>query len=149
MQFVVFELCGQRFALPLGAVERIVRAVEILPLPGAPDVVLGAINVGGFVVPVFCVRRRFGLQNSEISPEQQLLLARTAARTVAMVIDQAVDVIECASHDIVPAGTIVHGLDGFQGVAALANGMVLIHDLEKFLSGAEAAQLAHALEHAA
>lgn len=149
MQFVVFELDGQRFALPLGAVERIVRAVEILPLPGAPDIVLGAINVGGFVVPVFCARRRFGLRQSEISPEQQLLLARTAARTVAMVIDQAVGVIECAAHDVVPADTIVHGLERFQGVAALANGMVLIHDLEKFLSAPEAAQLAHALEHAA
>jgi purine-binding chemotaxis protein CheW len=149
MQLVVFRLGSQRFALPLAAVDRIVRAVEVMPLPGAPGVVLGAINVGGCVVPVFCAGRRFGLQQRVINPDHQLLLARVAARVVAMVIDEALGVIECAAHEVVPSDAIVDGLERFQGVAALADHMVLIHDLEKFLSGSEAAQLAQALEHAA
>ena len=149
MQLVIFTLAGQRFALPLGAVERVVRAVEIQPLPGAPDPVLGAINVGGSVVPVYCACGWFGAQQREIHPEQQLLLVRTPSSAVAMVIDEALGVIEFSADEITPSNTIMQGLERFQGVAKVAGGMVLIHDLEKFLSGAEAAQLAHALEHAA
>lgn len=44
MRAVVFCLDGQRYALPLAAVRRIVRAVEVTPLPGAPAIVLGAID---------------------------------------------------------------------------------------------------------
>ncbi len=149
MQFVAFNLGNQRFALPLRAVERAVRAVEIQPLPGAPHTVLGAINVGGSVVPVYCASGWFGPQQREIHPDQQLLLVRCASRTVAMVIDQAVGVIEFSADEIAPSNTIVQGLERFQGVASVADGMVLIHDLERFLSATEAAQLAQALEHAA
>jgi purine-binding chemotaxis protein CheW len=149
MQFVVFELRGQRFALPLGAVDRIVRAVEILPLPGAPGPVLGAINVGGSIVPVYCACGWFGPRQREIHPDQQLLLVRSSSSAVAMVIDQAVGVIEFSGDEITPSNTIAQGLERFQGVAKVEGGMVLIHDLEKFLSAPEAAQLAQALEHAA
>lgn len=44
-QVVVFTLEGQQYALPLSAVERIVHAVEITPLPKAPEIVLGVINM--------------------------------------------------------------------------------------------------------
>ena len=67
-QLVVFRLNGQRYALPLAAVERIVCAVEVTPLPGAPPVVLGVINVAGCVLPVFNIRRRFLLPEREVVP---------------------------------------------------------------------------------
>ena len=57
VQFVVFRLDKQRYALSLAAVERVVRAAEVTLLPNAPPIVLGAIDVGGRVLPVFNVRR--------------------------------------------------------------------------------------------
>jgi len=45
-QFVTFELDDQRYALFLSSVERIVRIVEITPLPRAPEIVLGVVNAG-------------------------------------------------------------------------------------------------------
>lgn len=56
---VVFRLDERRYALPLSVVERVIRAVEVTPLPKAPPIVLGAIDVQGRVVPVLNVRRRF------------------------------------------------------------------------------------------
>jgi len=149
VMLVVFSLGGQRFALPLHAVERAVRAVEVQPLPGAPASVLGAIDVAGSVVPVYCASGWFGLRQREIHPDQQLLLVRTSRSAVAMVIDEALGVIEFPADEITPPDAIVPGLERLQGVASLPDGMVLIHDLEKFLSAPEAAQLAQALEHAA
>ena len=46
-RFIVFLLAGQRYALPLAAVDKVVRAVEYTVLPKAPDIVPG----GAFACP--------------------------------------------------------------------------------------------------
>ena len=147
-QIVVFRLDEQRYALPLTVVERIVRAVEVTPLPEAPAIVLGAIDVEGSVIPVLNLRRRFLLPEREIDPADQLLIASTARRTVALVIDEAHGVIEYQQSAIINADLIVPGLEQFQGVVKLDDGLVLIHDLEKFLSLDEAHMLDAAMDRA-
>lgn len=148
MQLIVFCLNGQRYALPLAAVERVVRAVELTPLPGAPACVAGVIDVEGRVLPVFCIRRRFLLPHREIDPADQLLIARTGRREVVLLIDEAQGTIECEPSAVIDPECIVAGLDQFQGLVQLDDGVVLIHDLEKFLSLDEARALDAALERA-
>lgn len=147
MQFVVVLLDGQRYALPLRAVNRIVGAVEVAPLPGAPTMVLGAIDMEGIVLPVFCMRRRLGLAHVEVTPHHQFLIARTPSRWVALMIDAAHGVIDCGPSDIIGMDEAVPGLEQFRGLARLDDGLVLIHDLENFLSLEEARCLDDALEH--
>jgi purine-binding chemotaxis protein CheW len=65
-QLVVFALDEQRYALRLTAVERIVRAVEVTPLPKAPQIVLGVIDAQGRIIPVVDVRQRFRLTEREV-----------------------------------------------------------------------------------
>jgi purine-binding chemotaxis protein CheW len=60
-QLVVFTLGQQRYGLPLSSVERAARIVEITPLPNAPEIVLGVINVQGRLMPVVNLRHRFRL----------------------------------------------------------------------------------------
>lgn len=137
-RLVVFRLDEQRFALPLGTVQRIVRAVEVTPLPGAPPVVLGVINVADCVVPVLSLRQRFLLPGREIGPADQFVLAQMARRVVALVIDEAQGVIEREPSAVVDSARIAPGLEQFHGVAKLDDGLVLIHDLQAFLSLDEA-----------
>lgn len=148
MQLVVFHLNGQRYALPLAAVERVTGAVELTPLPGAPDIVAGVIDVADRLVPVFCFRRRFQLPQREIVPADQFLIARTERRTVALVIDEAQGVIECEPSAVCGLERVAAGLEQFQGVVKLGDGLVLIHDLEEFLSLDEARRLDEAMERA-
>ncbi len=145
-QLVVFALDAQRYALPLASVERIVRAVEVVVLPNAPAVVLGAIDVGGRILPVMNLRRRFGLPERPISPAEHFLIANANRRTVALVIDEAQGVIECPVAEVVRPAQIVPGLNQIQGVVKLADGLVLIQDLERFLSLDEECVLTEALD---
>ena len=133
-QLVVFRLGEQRFALPLAAVERVVRAAEVTPLPKGPAIVMGALDVGGSVLPVLNARRRFQLPEQEISPNHQFVMARTERRKVVLVVDEAEGVIERPASDLVEADEIVPGLAQIQGVVRLDDGLAVIHDLEKFLS---------------
>lgn len=141
IQLVVFCLDEQRYALPLASVERAVRAVEVTALPNAPPIVLGVIDVEGRVLPVLNIRRRFRLPEREIRPVDQFLIAQTAPRTVALVVDEAKEVIERAQSTVISSTRIVPGLDHIEGVIKLDDGLVLIHDLERFLSLDEARAL--------
>jgi purine-binding chemotaxis protein CheW len=145
MQLVVFRLEEQRYALPLAAVERIVRAVEVTSLPDAPAIVLGAIDLAGQVLPVLDVRQRFRLPVREIGPADQFVIAHTAWRTVAFVVDEALGVIERTEFEVISPAHIVPGLEQLQGVIKLDDDLVLIHDLEKFLSLDEAQALDKAM----
>jgi purine-binding chemotaxis protein CheW len=146
---MVFSLDAGRYAIPLAATERIVRAVEVTPLPAAPALVLGVIDVGGRVLPVFDTRGRLGLPRRDIEPADHFLIARTAERTVVLVIDVPLGLIEEPADALVESALIARGIEHIRGVIALDDGLVLIHDLERFLSAAEAHALDTALRNEA
>ena len=109
-QLIIFTLDDQRYGLPLSAVERVVRMVDITPLPQAPDNVLGIINVQGRVIPVINIRRRFRLPERELALTDQLVIARTARRPVALVADAVTGVHEYAEQEAVAAQDILPGV---------------------------------------
>lgn len=144
-QVVGFSLQGQRYGLKLEAVERVVPVVEIQPLPKAPEIVLGVINIQGRIVPVANVRRRFRIPEREIALSDRLILARTRTRQVALLVDAVLGVLELSDVQTTAAGAIVPGLDYVDGVAKLPDGLLFIHDLNTFLSFDEAGALDEAL----
>ncbi len=147
MRLVVFILDEQRYGLRLSAVERVVRAVEVTPLPAAPEIVLGMINVEGCIVPVIDVRRRFHLPGKEMNVNDHLLIARTARRTVALLADSVSTTVEIPADEVVRSSEILPQMKYVDGVAKLEDGMVLIHDLDRFLSLEEEDALDEAVSH--
>jgi len=143
---VIFRVEDQRYGLPLSMVERIVRAAEVTPLPKAPAIVIGVLDVEGRVLPVLNIRQRLGMPECKISPAHQFVIARTSKRGVVFVIDEALGVVALPSTGIVGAAQIVPGLEHIRGVVQLPDGLVLIHDLERFLSLQEERALDEALK---
>lgn len=143
---VRFSLDQQRYALHLSAVERVVLAAEVTPLPKAPEIVLGVLNAGGRIVPVFNIRRRFRLPEREIDLRDQFILAHTGRRPVALVVDSVTGIAEVAEEQVTAADRILPGLEQVEGVARLEDGLMLIHDLGKFLSLDEEKKLDAALK---
>lgn len=138
---LVFTLQEQSFALPLAAVESVTRAVIISALPSPPPGVLGVINVRGEIVPVYDLRPRFGLLCRALRATDSFVLARVGSRFVA-VLAEAVIGISTPQEQPVAAGEILPGLDSLAGVVKQEGKMVFIQDLERFLSGEDAAALA-------
>jgi len=82
-QIVIFTLNEQRYGIPLGVVERVVRMVEITRLPSGPEFIQGVINVQGEIMPVLNLRRRFNLVERPVELSDQLIIIRCAARSFA------------------------------------------------------------------
>lgn len=142
---LVFTLDAQRYALSLSAAKRIVRAVAITPLPQAPKIVLGVVNVQGQLIPVVDLRQRFRLPTREIELNDRFIVAHTARRPVIVIADTVVGVQEFATHEVVLAEEIVPGMEQVEGMIKLADGMIFIHNLDRFLSLHEEQELHEAL----
>lgn len=148
-QLVVFTLDAQRFALSLASVQRVLRTVEITPLPKAPDTVLGVIDVQGNIVPVMSMRKRFGRPEPDTSLNGQFILADTPTRTVALVVNSVTGVVEQAAEEVTPAKKIVPGAQYIEGITQLEDGILFIHNVDSFLSDKEDQQLGSLLTKAA
>ena len=145
-KLVTFSLDDRKFALYVSSVQRIVRVVEVTALPKAPEIVVGIINMQGQVIPVFDIRMRFHLPARKVQLNDQLIIASTTKRTVALLVDSVNDVIEIPEEKIIAAEQILPELEYVEGVVKTEGGMVLIHDLEKFLSLPEQKALDEAME---
>jgi len=144
-QILLFTLGEPRYALNLSAVERVVQAVEIMPLPKAPPFVLGVINVQGEVIPVVDIRQCFGLPSHEINLNDQFILARTSQRRVALVVDSVSGIRAFKERELVAAEQVLPGAEFIHGVAKLDGALVLICDLDQILAFGEAQILEGAL----
>ena len=148
-QLVAFTLGEQQYALPLTTVQRVVRMVEVIPLPKAPEIVLGVIDFQGSIIPVMNMRKRFGLSEPETKLSDHLIVAGTTRRSVALVVNSVTGVLERAAEAVTETEKIIPGTQYVEGITRLEGGILFIHNLEHFLSGKEDEQLAGLLAQAA
>lgn len=146
---LLFRLDERSYAVPLEIVERVVLAVDVIPLPGAPRVVLGIIDIAGDLVPVLSVRRRLGLVEREIGLHDHFLIARSGLRRVALLIDEAVDVSAYPEDALSGDFGVIKSLEHISGITKLPCGLVLIYDMERCLGTEEGYALDTALLEAA
>lgn len=146
LSLVAFSLGGQRYALHLPAVERVLRMVEVSPLPKSPAIILGVINFHGQIIPAVDIRRRFGHSTSPYGLSSCLLVARTKRRTLALPVDEVLGVQEVPSETVTLPDAVLPGTGLVAGIAALSDGLLLIHDLDTFLALDEEQRLTEALE---
>ena len=125
--------------------------VAIAPLPRAPEIVEGVVNVRGEIVPVYDLRARFALPARAPDPAQHLIVLTAGARSIAIRVDVAESLETVPDAEMVPSSALGASIGGagtarhLAGVAPTADGALVIYDLDDFLSTEESAALAGAL----
>jgi purine-binding chemotaxis protein CheW len=145
-QIVVFTLDELLYALPLPSVLRVIHAVEIRHLPKAPEIITGIINIKGQIIPVADIRKRFGLAAREIDPDNRLIIADTGKREVAILVDTVTGIRDLAPGQLKKARENLPFAEYLKGVAKIDDELILIYDLEQFLSLEEEKVLEQALK---
>jgi purine-binding chemotaxis protein CheW len=133
-ELVSFSLDDRQFAVPLSAVMRVERIVAITPLPKAPDIITGIINVHGQVIPVVDIRSRFHITPHQLELSDQLLIIKTARRTIAFIVDYVDGVLDASKDQCADVESVLPDTEYVRGVVKLEDGMILIHDPDTFLS---------------
>ena len=137
LPILVSRIDAAQVGFAAAAVREIVRAVAIVPMPGAPPIIEGAINLRGRIVPVVDVRCLFGWPAVELAPEQFLIVLETTDRLIAVRVDDVEDVVDVAPSSIEGTSTLSPVLQRLRGVAATDGGALVIYDVTAFLTQAE------------
>jgi purine-binding chemotaxis protein CheW len=147
-KILVFTLDELACALNISSVVRVIRALEISKLPKAPEIIKGIIHFRGQIIPVVDIRKRFGHLRREIEANDRIIIADTGKRKVAFFADSVSEMKELKSRHPDSSEESVSFAEYKKGTTEVDNEMMLIHDLEKFLSYDEEKALEEALEEA-
>ncbi|HEY9103434.1 chemotaxis protein CheW [Chitinimonas sp.] len=139
-----FDLHGQCFALPAQQVVRVLPALLTLPLPAAPRAVAGLCNVHGRLLPVLDIRAHFGWPAAEPRRWDHWIWARTGRRELLLPVSRCHPVCELEA-DFYPVDELHIPGRLLQGVLRSEAGVLLLKDLETFLTAAEDAALGEAM----
>ncbi len=101
-RFVVFRLGGASYGLPIRLVREVERVGRITPLPGAPGLVVGLINLHGEILPLLETRLLLKVEPAEGPSAGYLVVVETGdeEQPVAWLVDElgGIALVEPAAH---------------------------------------------------
>lgn len=88
-----FEVKGQAYALDVSQVKEIVRFQEITPLPLAPALIEGVIDLRGAVIPVIDLERMLAGGRTEETAQSRIVVLDCDGMVVGLCVGAATDVL--------------------------------------------------------
>ncbi|MFI3275331.1 chemotaxis protein CheW [Vibrio sp.] len=145
LQWVTFQLEEETYGINVMQVREVLRYSEIAPVPGAPDYVLGIINLRGNVVTVIDTRSRFGLMQGEITDNTRIIVIESERQVIGILVDSVAEVVYLRSSeiDITPSVGTDESAKFIQGVSNRDGKLLILVDLNKLLSEDEWDEMAH------
>ncbi|MEW6646983.1 MAG: chemotaxis protein CheW [Pseudomonadota bacterium] len=136
-EWVTFRLDAEKYGIDVMRVREVLRNTEIAPVPGAPGFVLGIINLRGNVVTVIDTRKRFGLAPKDIDESSRIVILEAGDEVVGMLVDSVAEVVDLRASSIETAPNVGNDESAkfIQGVSNLDDGLLILVDLNKLLSG--------------
>ena len=143
-RWVTFKLENETYGINVMQVQEVLRVSEIAPVPGAPDYVIGIINLRGNVVTVVDTRRRFGLLSKELDDSSRIVIIETEEQVVGILVDSVAEVIEIPASQIETAPNVgtEESSKYILGVTSRDGELFILVDLNKFLSEDEWGEMA-------
>lgn len=134
-EWVTFKLADEKYGVNVMDVREVLKNTEIAPVPGAPDFVLGIINLRGNVVTVIDTRKRFGLPPVEHSDATRIVIIEKGEDTVGMMVDGVAEVVDVPQSQIETAPNVGHDHSDqyIQGVTKREDELLILVDLDKLL----------------
>lgn len=136
IELACFEVGGQLYGIDVQHIREIVRAQTVTPLPRAPGLIEGVIDLRGAIVPVIDAGRALLDQPSVEGGRARIAVLELDGLVFGLRVDAAADVVAVAAADVgEPPPLVAHaGYDTIRAVVRRAEGRpTLILSLETLL----------------
>lgn len=139
IQWVTFRLHNETYGIDVLHVHEVLKVSEITPVPGAPDYVLGIINLRGNVVTVVNTRMRFGLPPAGQDYSSRIIIIETGEQVIGLMVDSVAEVVYLHSSEIESSPNVgrEEGARYIQGVHSREEGLLILVDVDRLLTTEE------------
>ena len=143
VQYATFLLDGLYFGIEVLKVQEVLRQQPTTPVPLAPPIVRGLINLRGQIVTAIDLRTRLGLPPRE-SGEPINVVIRSAEGAVSLLVDEIGDVLEVSPDQFERPPETLSGVirELVSGVFKLSGRLLLVLDTKKAIEANHAPALA-------
>jgi len=136
IELACFEVHGQLFGIDVQQIREIVRSQTVTPLPRAPGLIEGVMDLRGAIIPVIDAGRALGDRPSSEGPRARIAVLELDGLVFGLRVDAAADVVAVAAGDIgEPPPLVSHaGYEVVRAVVRRAEGLpTLVLSLEHLL----------------
>jgi purine-binding chemotaxis protein CheW len=132
-QFSTFFVADMFFGVDVLQVQEVLRAQQMSPVPQAPDVIEGLINLRGQIVTAIDMRRRLELEPRSGDQAPMNMVVRTSDGAVSLLVDEIGDVLDmdATTFERTPEGLDPAARELIRGVYKLKDRLLLVLDTEK------------------
>lgn len=136
IQWVTFHLDEETYGINVMEVQEVVRVPEIAPVPGAPDYVMGIINLRGNVVTVVDTRKRFGLPPKDADDATRIVIIEAENQVVGILVDNVAEVVDLHASEIEAAPNVGNDQSArfIDGVFSRDDQLLILVDVTKLLT---------------
>lgn len=108
---VIFKLGKEEFSMDIMDVSIIEKYVRVEPFAQSPKNIKGIIRLRGEVIPVYSLRRKFGMEDIEPDDETRFLITKSNGITTAYEVDRMVEIVQVEPNNINQVPSIITGKD--------------------------------------
>ena len=142
-QLILFSLGRGNYGIPIDNINEIKKMEEITVVPKAPKFIEGVINLRGNVVPVIDLRKRFGMENFDVTKKTKIIIVEVGKRQFGVIVDSVAEVVTLAQDQIEPSLPTVSGLKAefINGIGKMDGKLIIILEISKILQSTEDIQI--------
>ena len=107
-----FEVAGRVYGLDVAGIREIVRWQPTTPLPGAPSLIDGVVDLRGMVVPVVDLGRALGGEAIDVTPRARIAITESGDRIVGLAVEAAIVVVSVEVSDMNSLPALAGGMSG-------------------------------------
>jgi purine-binding chemotaxis protein CheW len=132
-QFSTFFVADLFFGVDVLNVQEVLRFQQMTPVPQAPRVIEGLINLRGQIVTAIDMRRRLGLPPRDGDKSPMNMVVRTSDGAVSLLVDEIGDVLDmdAATYERPPENLDPAAREIIRGVYKLKDRLLLVLDAER------------------
>ncbi|ACA60062.1 chemotaxis protein CheW [Candidatus Desulforudis audaxviator] len=132
-QLVIFDLSGQKYAIPVLNTQEIIKMIDITPIPRADSYIEGVINLRGRIVPIINLNKRLDLARSETTRDTRIIVVEHKETSVGMIVDRVQEVGRYNPDEIERPESVMKENEFVSGVVKKENALWLLLQLDKVL----------------
>lgn len=100
-QYIVIKIGSEQFGINIKYVDNIVRMQKITRVPKAQNYFLGVINLRGEIFPVMSIRRKFGIEDDNITNSSRIIIVKPEQQAmVGILVDAVMEVVTLDEKDV-------------------------------------------------
>lgn len=135
---VIFSVGREEYAVPISAVKEVVPWTKPTPVPEAPPMVEGVVDLRGDIFPVIDLGKRFGSGRTHEPADSRIMVIDVEGRQVGFVVDEVTEVHTYTADQVKPPSPLLrrgHADPMVSGILKVGeNRLVVLVEVAKILT---------------